>query len=44
MKIVVAREQVFNVPETVATSQIDSSTVYEELSGKYDVEMLPLSK
>ncbi|MEK4425458.1 hypothetical protein [Solibacillus sp. FSL K6-1523] len=27
----------FNIPQTIATTQKDSSTVYEELSSKYDV-------
>ncbi|MEK5038493.1 hypothetical protein [Sporosarcina sp. FSL K6-3457] len=37
VKTAATGEQVFNVPKTVATTQKDSSTVYEELSGKYDV-------
>lgn len=37
MKTATTGERVFNVPETVATTQKDSSTVFEELSGKYDV-------
>lgn len=37
VKTVATGEQVFNVPETVATTPKNSSTVYEELSGKYDV-------
>lgn len=30
-------EHLFSIPETVATKQKDSSTLYEELSSKYDV-------
>jgi len=37
VKTATTGEQVFNVPETVATTLKNSSTVYEELSGKYDV-------
>lgn len=37
VKTATTGEQVFNVPETVATTPKNSSTVYEELSGKYDV-------
>lgn len=36
-KMATTGERVFTVPEAVATIQKDSSTVYEELSGKYDV-------
>jgi len=37
VKTATAGEQVFNVPEAGAATQKDSSTVYEELSGKYDI-------
>lgn len=37
VKTAATGKQVFNVPETVATTPKDSSTLYKELSGKYDV-------